>query len=179
MTRTLLTIAVIAFFVLCLLAMWIGWRRRARRQGIVLPEFPHPPADLEQRTPQLETTGVYVSTVNAGDWQDRITVGDIGHRAAGTLRWYREGLLIDRKGASALWLPAESIVDARTDRALAGKVMGTEGLLVVRWRLGAPETGDHELDTGFRGDDKSVYPQWIDALRAAGPVTKRTGEVGQ
>lgn len=161
MTRTLLTIAVIAVFALCLLAMWIGWRRRTRRQGVVLPAFPEPPEGLGDRAARLETSGVYVSTVNAGDWQDRITVGDVGHRAAGAMRWYAEGLLIDRTGASALWIPIGSIVDARTDRALAGKVMGTEGLLVVRWRHGS-----HELDTGFRGDDKSVYPQWVETLRS-------------
>ncbi|MQA07591.1 MAG: transporter [Pseudonocardiaceae bacterium] len=171
MTRTLLTLAVLALFVLCLLAMWLGWQRRARRQRAVLPAFPDVPSRLLEESVLLETTGVYVGTVNAGDWQDRITVGDIGHRAAGALRWYASGLVIERTGAATLWIPASSLVDARTDRALAGKVMGTEGLLVVRWRL-----GEYELDTGFRGDDKAVYPQWIEMLRAAVPVENAHGQ---
>ncbi|TCP46259.1 hypothetical protein EV191_11456 [Tamaricihabitans halophyticus] len=173
MTRTWLTLLVLGFFLLCLLAMWLGWRRRAKRQQAVLPTFPDVPERLGDQA-ELRATGVYVSTVFAGAWQDRITVGDVGHRAAGALLWYPEGLLVERTGASGLWIPAESIIDARTDRALAGKVMGTEGLLVVRWRL-----GEHELDSGFRGDDKSVYPQWIDTLRAAAADDRATGEVGQ
>jgi hypothetical protein len=68
-------------------------------------------------------------------------------------------VLFDREGADPVWVPAESVVGARTDRAIAGKVMSRDGLLVVRWRL-----GEHELDTGFRGDDKDVYADWVEAL---------------
>jgi hypothetical protein len=38
-------------------------------------------------------------------------------------------------------------------------VTGAGGLLVLRWRL-----GEHEVDTGFRADDKSVYPSWVRTL---------------
>ena len=47
------------------------------------------------------------------------------------------------------------------DRALAGKAMGTDGLLVFRWRL-----GEHEVESGVRGDDRDSYPEWISAVRA-------------
>jgi len=39
MTRTLLVIAVFAFFALCAVGMWWGFRNRARRQAGVLPAF--------------------------------------------------------------------------------------------------------------------------------------------
>ncbi|KAA2265337.1 transporter [Solihabitans fulvus] len=159
--RVLLSLALVVFFLLCLYGMWLGWRRRARRQAAVLPAFPQPPATLAETEPIAETTGVYVGSTIAGDWQDRVAVGDVGFRAEAVLRRYPAGLLVDRTGATALWIPAESLVDARTDRALAGKVMAADGLLVVRWRL-----GDHLLDTGFRGDDKDVYEQWVAALRS-------------
>ena len=164
MTRFLLVLAVIAFFVLCAAAMRWGWRNRQRRQAY-LPGFPEVPADLTFRElPEL--TGVYVSTVTAGDWQDRIAVGDIGHRSGVTVRLADTGLLLDRTGASPLWIPVGSIVDIRRDRGLAGKVMGIEGLLVVRWKL-----GEHQLDSGVRGDDKDVYEDWISAVRALAGVT--------
>jgi hypothetical protein len=146
-------------FALCLLAMWQGYRNRARRQDALLPEFPQPPAELPGDL-LAPATGVYISTTSSASWQDRIAIGDIGFRAAATVHLTSDGVLFDRKGAERVWIPAESLVDARTDRAIAGKVMSRGGLLVVRWRLGA-----HELDTGFRGDDKDVYREWVEALQ--------------
>lgn len=167
MTRLLLTVAVVAFFVLCLAGMRWGWRNRARRQAAYLPALPTPPDDLaDPLLPPL--AGVYVGTTTAGDWQDRIVVGDLGHRAAAELALHPGGLLVDRTGASPLWIAAGSLVAARTDRALAGKAMGIDGLLVVRWRLGA-----HELDTGLRADDKDEYPAWIEAIHGLVEQTAR------
>lgn len=171
MTRVLLTVAVAAFFALCVFGMWRGWRARARRQASVLPPLPAVPTELAELagsaeltqlpgTPLLpETTGVYVGSTTAGDWQDRVAVGDLGFRAAATLRLTSDGLLVNRVGAQPLWIPAAQLRGARTDRALAGKVMGRDGLLVVRWQL-----GDQLLDTGFRGDDKDVYQRWVAEL---------------
>ncbi|GDY28871.1 PH-like domain-containing protein [Gandjariella thermophila] len=164
MIRFLLVLVVVAFFVLCAAAMWWGWRNRARRQAAVLPPFPEAPAwwrdGKPDRTPLLPVaTGVYVGTTTAGDWQDRIAVSDVGFRAAAELALFDAGLVVSRSGASPLWIPVEALREARTDRALAGKVMTADGLLVVRWRL-----GDHLLDTGFRGDDKDLYPRWVAEL---------------
>lgn len=154
-----LTLAIVAFFLLCVLAMWWGYRNRARRQDAVLPEFPQPPRELGADLLD-PVTGVYISTTTAKSWQDRVAIGDIGFRAAATLHLTGDGVLFDREGADRVWIPAGSVVSARTDRAIAGKVMSRDGLLVVRWRL-----GEHELDTGFRGDDKDVYADWLEALR--------------
>lgn len=156
MTRVLLSLLVLAIFLLCLYGMWRGWQNRKRRQAD-LPEFPAPPA--EPGATVLETTGVYVGTTLGGDWQDRVAVGDVGHRAESVLRLTERGVLVEREGASPLWIPADRVEGARTARGLAGKVMTADGLLVVRWQL-----GDRVLDTGFRGDDKDVYEQWVLAL---------------
>jgi hypothetical protein len=156
--RVVLTLAIVAFFLLCVLAMWWGYRNRARRQDAVLPEFPQPPQELGKDLLD-PATGVYISTTTAKSWQDRVAIGDVGFRAAATLRLTGDGVLFDREGADRVWIPAGSVVSARTDRAIAGKVMSRDGLLVVRWRL-----GEHELDTGFRGDDKDVYADWVEAL---------------
>ncbi|RZS43190.1 hypothetical protein EV193_102169 [Herbihabitans rhizosphaerae] len=157
MTRTLLVLLIAAIFALCVAGMLWGYRNRARRQAAVLPPFPEPPADLGAE--RLTTTGVYASTTTDASWQDRIAIGDIGHRSAATLRLHDAGLLVERDGASPVWIPAESLVQSRTSAGHAGKVMGGDGVLVIRWRL-----GEQLLDTGFRGDDKDVYPEWSDAI---------------
>jgi hypothetical protein len=176
--RLVLTVLVILLFLLCVAGMWWGWRNRARRQAAVLPPLPEMPGwwDGGQRPgePLLPgATGVYVGTTMAGQWQNRVAIGDIGFRSAAKLELFPTGLLIDRTGATPLWIPADAVADARTDRALAGKVMGIDGLLVVRWRL-----GDHELDSGFRGDDKDSYGEWVRALRDLAVHQDTPGEDG-
>ncbi|WP_433869395.1 transporter [Saccharopolyspora sp. CA-218241] len=159
----LLTIVLIA---LVFWAMRRGWVNRVRRQQAVLAEFPAPPAELGTVELRPAMTGMYVGTTRAPDWQDRIAVGDIGHRSEGVARLHPSGLLLERTGATALWIPAESIVDARRDHKLANKVVPGAGLLVVRWRL-----GETELDTGFRFDDKAEHEPWAEAVRGLGPAS--------
>lgn len=157
MTRLLLTVLVILFFAVCAAAMWWGWRNRQRRQSY-LPAPPQPPA--ERGEPLLPPArGVYVSTTTADNWQDRIAVHGLGFRSDATLWLYADGLLVERTGADPLWIPVGALINARIGRAMAGKVMGIEGLLVVTWQLGG-----YRLDTGFRGDDKDTYGEWIDAI---------------
>ena len=166
MSRLLLSLAVVAFFVLCAAGMRLGWRNRQRRQSW-LPELPAVPAD--PGTPLMaELTGVYVGTTTAGDWQDRIVVQGLGNRAATKVRLFDNGVLLDNVGRP-LWIPADDLVDARADRALAGKAMGVDGLLVFRWRL-----GEHVLDSGVRGDDRDGYHEWITAVAATGKGGERS-----
>ncbi|GAA2345443.1 transporter [Saccharopolyspora halophila] len=156
-------LALAALVVLVFFGMRRGWLARARRQGAELPAFPSAPAEPgEYRLPAA--TGMYIGTTKADDWQDRIAVGDIGHRANGTIRLHERGVRIEREGASALWIPAESVADARLDHKLANKVVPGAGLVVVTWRL-----GEHMLDTGFRGDDKQAQTEWVEAIRALAP----------
>ena len=158
--RWLWVLALVALAALVFFGMRRGWVNRARRQAELLPEFPAVPDDAgEALLPAA--TGMYVGTTIAGDWQDRVAVGDIGHRANGTARLHRSGLLVERDGASAVWIPAESVRAARVDHKLANKVVPGAGLLVITWSL-----GEQRLDTGFRCDDKEVHNDWVEAVRA-------------
>ncbi|HET6501796.1 MAG TPA: transporter [Amycolatopsis sp.] len=161
MERFVLCLIVAACLVLLLLLMRLGWRRKARSQSVLVPPFPQIPD--EPGEPELEAAGLYVSTTTAGDWQDRIVTRGVGMRGRARLRLHPGGVAVDRAGAPGFWIPRESIVDARVGAAIAGKVMGTDSLLLITWRA-----GDAELDTGFRGDDLDVYPQWIDRMRIKG-----------
>ncbi|WHT17065.1 transporter [Crossiella sp. CA-258035] len=166
--RLLLTLAVLALILLCAYGMLHGWRKRSRRQAAELPPFPAPPAGLSTVDPVLSPeTGVYVGTTAAENWVDRITAGDLGHRAEATATLYPQGLLLDRTGASPLWIDTDAVRAARTARGLAGKVVGRNGLLVVTW-----QHGDHLLDTGFRGDDKTGYADWVTALTPQGKAAR-------
>lgn len=158
MIRVLLVLGCLVFFGLCLAGMRLGWRHRAQRQD-GLGDRTDVPATLAD--PLLAPmTGLYVGTTHADRWQDRVVAQGLGLRAAMTTTLTAQGLLIDRDGAEPIFVAAADLLDVGVGAGLAGKVMGPGGLLIVRWR-------DHagtELDTGLRGDDKSVYPAWIDAV---------------
>lgn len=163
MTRTLLTLVVLLFLLILVGLMFLGYRNRRRRQAANLPAFPRVPdayADPDAVEPVLpRADGVYISTTTTASWQDRVAIGDYGFRANASLYRLEDGVLIERAGSTNMWIPRESIVDARREKGLAGKVMGTDSLLVIRWR-----TGDAEFDTGFLGDRQEDYGQWIESL---------------
>ncbi|MFC4002334.1 transporter [Prauserella oleivorans] len=163
MERLLLTLLVFALFALGVYGMWRGWRRQARAQSVRIPPFPQRPADPGE--PELEAAGLYAATTNAGHWQQRVVTRGAGLRGRATLRLYPGGVEVDRAGAPGFWIPRESITDVTTAKGMAGKVMGTASLLVFTWRV-----GDVELDTGFRGDDLGVYPQWINKVKGGAQV---------
>ncbi|HEX2903096.1 MAG TPA: transporter [Jatrophihabitans sp.] len=157
MTRLALVLGCIVLFALLLLAMRWGWRNRASRQA-ALPELPTPPGELGTDL-VAPLTGLYVGTTVATRWQDRIVVHGLGVRADASARLARQGVLIERQGAPDIFLPIGQLSDARLEPALAGKVVGRGGLLVLRW-----QHGGQLLDTGIRGDDRSQYPAWIKAI---------------
>ncbi|MDQ2838727.1 MAG: transporter, partial [Actinomycetota bacterium] len=103
--------------------------------------------------------GLYVGSTVSARWQDRVVARGLGVRANATARLVEAGALIDRQGAPTVFIPADALIDARLEPALAGKVVGQGGLLVLRW-----QHGEQLLDTGIRADDKTGYPAWIRAI---------------
>ena len=156
MEAVLLVVGVVVLWALLIGLMYRGWRNRRKRQLALVGELPAVPADFgDQAT--APATGRYGGSTRAPSWQDRIAVGDLGFRSTAEMTRFEHGILMERTGATDIWIPADSITAIRTERGLAGKVMTADGLLVIRWKL---PTGV-EIDTGFRADDKSIYPTWI------------------
>jgi hypothetical protein len=162
-TRAALTLATLLAVVLLCLLMRKGWRGRQRRQG----DLPPPPPAPAQRGEVLvgATSGLFVGTTSAGDWLDRIAVHGLGHRAAGWLVVATDGVHVEREGQADLYLPYRDVEAASTGDALAGKVVGKDGLLLVDWRLGG-----RLLTSGFRADDHAVHRRLADAITSQLPV---------
>lgn len=155
----LLVLGVVLLIALASWGMISGWRKRGERQAELIGELPTAPADPGAPT-LASASGLYIGITIAPHWQDRIAVGDLGYRATATLTGFAAGILLERAGCEPLWMPVGSIVGVRTDQRLAGKVMTRDGLLVIRWRVPGTDGEPTEIDTGFRADDKTVYPAW-------------------
>ena len=150
---TLLTLAAVAGLYALMLK---GWRSRQRRQ-VDLPEPPTSAAPLEPLMPAVP--GLFIGTTSAADWLDRIAVHDLGHRASGWLTVATDGVHVEREGLPELYLPYDAVQSVATGDALAGKVVGKDGMLLVDWRL-----GDRLLTSGFRADDHAEHQRLVKAI---------------
>jgi hypothetical protein len=157
-----LLVVVIAFLIR---QMMRGWMHRARRQVDAIGRLPALPDTVG---PALvgATKGLYVgSTLAAPDtgdatpsWLERVVVGDLGFRCKAVLTRYPEGIMVQRIGATPIWIPDESITAIRTERGIAGKALTHDGILAIRWTL----PSGTQLDTGFRSDDRRELANWIE-----------------
>lgn len=147
-------VVMVLIFVALLLLMRAGWRRRAVRTGAAVPGIPGVPDVLGAPLgPPIEAT--YVSTTSAGDWLDRIVAHDLGVRSAAVVTVHENGVVLARQGARDVFVPARSLVAVERTPGMAGKYVGGEGLVVLRWRAtaGTATTADDSealLDTGLR-----------------------------
>lgn len=173
-TPTLVASLVMAALLVLVIAVLIqamlrGWRRRAQRQVQIVGTLPSLP-DTVGPAIVPATKGLYVGSTLAPNWNDRVAAGDLGFRAKAVLSRYPEGIMLQRTGAGPIWIPDEAIVDIRTAKNLAGKVIpggrsgatggkaaSYEGILAIRWRL----PSGTEIDTGFRANDRREYSKWL------------------
>jgi hypothetical protein len=119
--------------------MMRAWRGRARRQAELIGTLP----------PVPDTVGSPIVEPTRGV--------DLGYRSKAVLTRYPEGIMVQRSGASPIWIPQESIAAVRTERGMVGKAMTTNGILAIRWRL----PSGAEIDLGFRGNDRGEYTRWL------------------
>ena len=164
--RVLLTLATLAFAAGIALLMLRGWRSRQRRQA----DLPAPPAVPADPGPVVvgAVPGLFVGTTSEGDWLDRIAVHGLSDRSAGWLSVHEGGVLVEREGRDDLYLPYPVVLDVGLGDALAGKVVGRDGIMLITWQL-----GPRRLVSGFRADDHATHPRLAAAVRAQLPVEAR------
>lgn len=159
--------AVLAVLIALVIQLMVrGWRHRGERQTALIGSLPAVPETVGSAIIS-PTRGIYVGSTLAPGWHDRVTVGDLGYRSKAVLTRYPEGIMMQRSKASPIWIPQESITAIRTERGMVGKVIpggitrgktaSHNGVLAIRWRL----PSGTEIDTGFRGDDRSQYDRWL------------------
>lgn len=165
--RVLLTLATVAFLLGVSLLMLRGWRSRERRQSDLPP--PPPPPDQPGDVLVGATPGLFVGTTFADDWLDRVAAHGLAHRASGWCSVSTDGVRFDREGQPQLYLPFDAIRGAEVGDALAGKVIGKSGMVLVDWQLGG-----RTLTSGFRADDHEQHRRLAAAVTAELAVREDT-----
>lgn len=159
LVASLVMAAVLALIVLFLFwRMMKAWLRRAREQLPLIGALPPLPDSVG---PPIipELPGLYVGSSIVPDPLHRVVVDDLGDRAKAVLTRYPEGIMLKRSGGRPIWIPDEAITAIRTEDFLAGKAVPRDGILAIRWRL----PSGTEIDTGFRGNDRKSYKDWVTA----------------
>ena len=156
MNRPELMAMVIAFLVLLLVLMAVGWRARKRRQaGVAVPASA--PAELGA---ELGTfAGKYVATTAAGDPLDRIAVHGLGFRSNTEVTVAENGVLVHIDGTEDKWIPAADLRDHRKATWTIDRVVEQDGLELLEWNL-----GDRVVDSYFRFDDWMDFEFAVDKL---------------
>lgn len=161
--RTVLAVALLVVVaVVVLAAMARSWRAKQERSSAELPALPTAPAATgAARTGALEA--VYVSTTVAGEPLLRVPGHGLGVRAPARVQVHDAGVTIERRGAPDVFVPAGDVVGVERAAGMAGKVVGGDRLVVVRWRL----AGGPVLDTGLHvrhPDDREALTAALRAL---------------
>lgn len=177
--RTLAVVLLVALAIfLVLYVTLIGRRRLAQRTTTLVPAPPAVPA-ATGATGQAGDRGdgvgpvrfgpleaVYVSTTLHGDWLARVGAHGLGDRSSALVSVHDAGVLIERDGAHDLWLPVDAIRSAGLAPGMAGKYVGTDGLVVITWAV--PEADGVAaalVDTGLRTRRAEDRGGLVDAVR--------------
>jgi hypothetical protein len=161
-----LTLAVVGLIVLGVWGMRRGWRARATRQADV-PAPPPVPDSARSASPAAVVPGTYVATTTRGDLLDRIVVHGLGVRGRAQCRVLPTGVLLDRTGEPAIWIPRESLLEVRLGSGQAQKAYESGGVILIAWQLGG-----RSVETGFRADDPE---QHLAAARAVSDLVPVPG----
>ncbi|MEU8706165.1 hypothetical protein [Streptomyces sp. NPDC048565] len=164
---------VVGLLVLIAFVYWLmrqGWKWRGSLQSD-LPELATTPEGFTDGETLLTLTGRYHASTTAGQWLDRIVAHGLGTRSRVELTLTGQGLDVVRPGAADFFVPAADLREARTDKALAGKVLPEGGLLVITWAHGGTL-----IDSGFRSDHSAEHQAWVDAVNHLTSTTISTTE---
>jgi hypothetical protein len=137
---------VLAVLVLALAGMALAWRRRGRAQrGLTLPPMPDATGEV-----RLTASGLHVVTTFAERPLERVVTAGLGFRARAVLTVTDRGVLVDRAGAPAFFLPAAEVTGAGTASWALDRGVERDGLLVLAWSLTDADGTAVPVESAFR-----------------------------
>jgi hypothetical protein len=149
-----------AIAVVILLAMFLGWRRRLRRDsGLSAPLGVPEHAEVTARHEIL-----YVATTQHDQPLERLAITPLAYRARGELVVTDRGAALSLDGAPTVFIASNRLVTADLATVAIDRVVEPNGLIRLVWRI----TEDILVDTFLRhaaGGPQQILPE-LEALCA-------------
>ena len=170
MTKEYLLTLVLAFFVILVGLMAVGWYTRRRRQRNIPSPLPVP---ADTGTVLAEFRGFYVSTTPDGEPLNRVAVRGLGFRARATVTVTETGVVVSLP-ANDFFIPVTDLREVTRASYTIDRVVEAGGLVLIAWTLGGGYAGNAvRLDSYFRVDETQ---QLVDAVAGLIPGTVSTDE---
>jgi len=161
MDRVTPALVILGVVLLVFVGLALGWRARQRRQA-ALPALDAPSASIGAAL--VVADGFYVATTHAARPTDRIAVRGLGFRARAGVAVHPEGVVLSIAGQPDAFIPTSAIIGVGRATWTIDRVVGTDGLVFIRWTL-----GDTEVDTNLRVAEPEAL---IAALQTIAPASK-------
>jgi hypothetical protein len=157
MTKEFLLTLVLAFFVLLVALMAVGWYTRRRRQRNIPSLLPVP---VETGDVLAQFSGLYVSTTPDGEPLNRVAVRGLGFRARASITVAESGVIVSLP-ANDFFIPVSALREATRARYTIDRVVEAGGLALIAWTLEGEAGNSVDLDSYFRVDETQ---QLVDAV---------------
>jgi hypothetical protein len=151
---------VLAFLVVALLLLVLGWRNRVKRQSHV-PAMSTVPTVLGKKIGEI--SGLYVATTLAGFRLDRVAVRGLGFRSRVRVGLYSTGVVLTIPGQSDLFITSDTIIAATRSTWTIDRVVEDGGLVCLEWLL-----GDSRVESFFRVDDPVFFVAALKQIASSG-----------
>lgn len=147
---------VVAFMLVLLGLLAVGWYARRRRQSAIATPATVP---SDPGTFVGQFAGKYVATTVSGDPFDRIAVHGLGFRGSVEVTVTVAGLVVRIVGENGIWIPRDALRGIRRASWTIDRAVETDGLHLIEWSL-----GNSAVDSYFRMDEPTGFGTAVDSI---------------
>lgn len=144
----------LGLFSLFAITALITWRRRMAVQALLLEV----PVGIESSF--AATNCFYVATTFSERPLERVIAHGLAHRGHARLAVTGSGVEVSRVGEFGFLIPAADLIEVSLGSAVIDRAVEKEGLVVIKWRLGAVD-----LQTHFRFVSSELRSEALEALK--------------
>jgi len=168
--KVLPTIVVAAVLVLAIVAMYAGWRRRARRDAAAGGGYDVPAA--QSTAPVLaEAETFYVASTRRGNHLERLALPGLTFRGRARLTVTDEGVTIAIHGEQPVFVPRDAVSAIGAATTAIDRAVEKDGLLRISWTT----SGGVAADSFLRVVDPADRAPVIGAVESLLPAHTQAG----
>ncbi|GAA1444688.1 PH-like domain-containing protein [Leifsonia poae] len=171
MDKFLPTIVVVVVLAAAFLLMWLGWRRRARRDAGAGSGYPVGAPAQTTELPLAEVDALYVATTAGGEPLERLALPGLSFRGRATVTVADAGVTIAVTGEAPVFVRSEAIAGVATATVTIDRVVEKDGLIRLSWTT----SGGTAADSYFRVADPADRAPLIAAIETLLPATHSAG----